>query len=245
MKFFKYLLFLIVSLSVFASYTVILKNGATITTKEKPDFSKTLIQVVSSSGKKLVLKKEIIDIEASEKFNMPKKKTELQSNSDKKNISNSKSKTNTQNTSTKKEIVITDKNFKRTVEPTNKTSVKNKNNSSKHHYYENMDAPMSETEDTGGGESYWKSVFAMNKSNIDLAESKLKKMEELMSKFASSKLQSTDTMYIMNISKEMDTLQIKINKQKEKVKLLKQQKSDLLEKARKSGALPGWYRDYE
>ncbi len=256
MRCIKILLMLLVSLSVFAQYTVVLKNGLHLTAKKKPDFSKKIVEIVKEDGKKFILRADVIDLNATKKINEKKKLKAVGSYEKKDNITVKTTTAKNKNVSSsvtdnKKVFVINEKNFIKSDKTDKKKSKKNKSKS-----YSNISADAeraseydsfderSELEDKHG-ESYWRGVFAENKVKLDAAKNKLNKMEENMKMLASAKIQSTDTIYIMQITKEMNTLQEKIDKQKQVVMSLQREKEKLLERARREGALPGWYRDYE
>lgn len=254
MKFFKFFLFLFISLSVFADYTIVLNNGATLILEKKPDFTKKMISIVKKDGQKLLLKKEIIDLDATEKANLPKvEKKQATKKIDKNENKKEEQKIiNESPNSNKKILVLTDKNFKR-----NENSKQKSNTNSKKTYESNINNEGENSDEMnsqnssgisdreGKGEEYWTKLFQNNKLELNEAENELKQMNDKMNKMAADKLGSTDTMFIMTISETMNKLQVNIDKQKIFIQSIKDEKQKLLDKAKKSGALPGWYRDYE
>jgi crotonobetainyl-CoA:carnitine CoA-transferase CaiB-like acyl-CoA transferase len=257
MRFFKLLLVVFISFSVFAQYTVVLKNGLQLKVKEKPDFSKQMVEIVKDDGKKLILKTTLIDIEATKEVNKEKNQQKAQSANNLSVKKNTSVDNIVKTTDNKKVFVINEKNFVKFQDKDGKKDTKKKTES---RYYSkvsdkeerivekyNSDNREEDSDelDNKNGESYWREIFANNKTKLDVAKLNLQKMEERMNQLSSAKIQSTDTMYIMQITKEMNILQEKINKQKQVVDSLQREKQKLLERARREGALPGWYRDYE
>lgn len=54
-----------------ASYKLILKNGTCLEVETRPDFSKKIVEIVLPSGKRVCLSKRLVDLDATEKANLP------------------------------------------------------------------------------------------------------------------------------------------------------------------------------
>ncbi len=105
--------------------------------------------------------------------------------------------------------------------------------------------PASPTEEIGEkeAENYWRTQFKKINASIKQTEENLKKVKEQLNSLMTEKLNTDDNIVIMRINGEMQKLEKKKIELENDLKKLKKQKEELKEKARKSGALPGWYRD--
>lgn len=257
MRVLKILIIFTFCISLFANYTLVLKNGQKFVLKEKPDLNSKVVKVKLTNGKNYVFRKDLIDLKLTEKANaknITKKEVVSQSIENKKIKNKTKpeeKKVKEKTNKNKKVIVVNEKNFIRTVEkPDPKRKVEKKNydseiSESEESGEEAGPKKYEPTDNEGNTEGYWKNLFKQNKVKINASEYKIKQMEISMTQMATAKLGSTDTMYIMQISNEMDKLQVKIDKEKKHLEALKKEKRELLQKAKRAGAWPGWYRDYE
>ena len=245
-------LLLIFSFNLFAGiYKVYFVNGGILVLKEKPDFSKKRVIGETPDGKKIVFLKKLVDFEKTEKANRPKVDKK-----EKRAIKEEKKKTVTavtpKSATQKQPLIITAATIgKKANEKKKKTTKKETNpfmswkNEVSDRDIASDSVPASPTEEIGEkeAENYWRTQFKKINASIKQTEENLKKVKEQLNSLMTEKLNTDDNIVIMRINGEMQKLENKKKKLENNLKQLKKQKEELKEKARKSGALPGWYRD--
>ncbi len=236
---------LIFSFNLFAGiYKVYFKNGGFLVLKEKPDFSKERIIGVTPDGKKILFTKRLVDFEKTEKANKPKKVSK-QIKEKKKAITVIPSKPSIK----KPPLIITEATIgKKDKEKKDKSKKEQnpwmswKNEIEEGDLGSGSNSPvegMSEEE----AKKYWRSQFKKVNAAIKNTQDKINAIQEELNRLMTEKLNTDDNIVIMRINGEMQKLEKKKKQLEEKLKKLKKQKEDLKDKARRSGALPGWYRD--
>ena len=244
-------LLLIFSFNLFAGiYKVYFVNGGILVLKEKPDFSKKRVIGETPDGKKIVFLKKLVDFEKTEKANKPKEiKKQPQGKKEKKKsviVVPSKS------TAKKKPLIITEATIGKKANEEKKKTTKKETNPFMSWKNEVSDRDIasdsvsaSPTEGMGEkeAENYWRTQFKKINASIKQTEENLKKVKEQLNSLMTEKLNTDDNIVIMRINGEMQKLENKKKKLENNLKQLKKQKEELKEKARRSGALPGWYRD--
>ncbi len=242
------LLLFIFSINLFAGiYKVYFVNGGILVLKEKPDFSKERVIGETPDGKKIVFLKKLVDFEKTEKANRPKKiKKETQGKKEKKKsviVVSSKS------TAKKQPLIITEATVGKKDKEKKKKSIKEQNPwmSWKNETAEKDVVSDSNSSTTGMSEEeakkYWRSQFSRINSAIKETQTKINAIQEELNRLMTDKLNTDDNIVIMRINGEMQKLEKKKKELENNLNKLKKQKEELQDKARKSGALPGWYRD--
>ncbi len=241
-------LFIIFAFNLFAGiYKVCFVNGGILVLKEKPDFSKERIIGVTPDGKKIVFLKKLVDFEKTEKANAPKKKVIEKT---KKTIKVIPSKPKP----TKEPLIITEATVgKKKTDKDKKDLKKKEKNPFMSWKEEAAEGDLRDTEAKGvspiegmsekEAEKYWRSQFIRINTAIAQTEKSIRKVEEELNRLMTEKLNTDDNIVIMRINGEMEKLEKKKKELKKSLENLKREKEKLKDKARKSGALPGWYRD--
>ncbi len=245
------LLFVVFSINIFAGiYKVYFINGGIVVLKEKPDFSKERIIGITPDGKKIVFLKKLVDFEKTKKANAPTK--------EKKEKQELKSKTvniippAAKSSSNKKPLIITeatvgkqnkeDKKLEKKYKPYMEWKKETFKNYSRDLPLRDVPSPVSGMNEKDA-EKYWRNQFKKINSAIEQTEKEIKIVQEELNRLMTDKLNTDDNIVIMQINEDMQKLEKKKKLLEKKLNRLKKEKSDLQEKARKSGALPGWYRD--
>ncbi len=247
------LLFVVFSINLFAGiYKVYFINGGIVVLKEKPDFSKERIIGITPDGKKIVFLKKLVDFDKTKKANAPSK--------NKKEKEKLKSKTISvippaaKSSSNKKPLIITEATVGKQKKKSKKVGNEKKNNPYMEWKQEALkddsrDLPLGDVPPPVSGmkeknaEMYWRNQFKKINSAIEQTEKEIKFVQEELNRMMTDKLNTDDNIVIMQINEDMQKLEKKKKLLEKKLNRLKKEKSDLQEKARKSGALPGWYRD--
>ncbi|GEM_PF-2095412 len=263
------LIILFFAVNVFAGYyKVYFKNGGFVLLSKKPDFSKQKIVGYTLDGRKILFSKRMVDFEKTKKANakvkVKKNKKTARVTKNKKSIYRIDKRTG------KRTLIITDETIGRNTYKSKEPEKKNeelppyfqwKNEKAEKEHpvrefdYEKYDEAMEEgkilNEDKGNvqegdeemGEAYWRNRFKNINNAIKKTEDKIKKIDSELNRLLTDKLVTDDNIYIMKINKQMNELREKKKKLEKKLKEYKKAKKDLIEEARRSGALPGWYRD--
>ncbi len=240
------LLLLVFSFNLFAGiYKVYFVNGGILVLKEKPDFSKERVIGITPDGKKIVFLKRLVDFEKTEKANQPKKAEKEKKAEKKKAITIIPSKP----TNKKPPLIITEATIGK------KDKDKKKKNKKEQHPWMSWknevgesdagldsDSPVEEMSEEEA-KKYWRGQFKKINTAIAKTEKKIKEIQEEMNRLMTEKLNTDDNIVIMRINGEMQKLEKKKKELENKLKKYKKQKEDLKDKARRAGALPGWYRD--
>ncbi|BBB33029.1 hypothetical protein TTHT_1526 [Thermotomaculum hydrothermale] len=246
------MLFVLFAFNLFAGiYKVYFINGGILVLKEKPDFSKKVIIGITPDGKKISFPKKLVDFKKTEEANKPEKKKKVVE-TQKKTIKILDSKETIEKKSKKKPLIITESTVK--LEKKDKKKEKNKkanpymswkNEEPEADITNDSAAAMSPTEGMSEeqAEKYWREKFITLNNSIKKTKEEIDAIQKELNRLMTEKLNTDDNIVIMNINAQMTKLEKKKKKLQERLKTLKKQKEDLQEQARKSGALPGWYRD--
>jgi len=245
----------------FGAYKLVLKNGAVLELARKPDLSGKQVTAETVKGKRIIFPVRFVDAIATKAANEKKrapKKPVLQVQKD---VPDTAQKvvpvTPMPATGVQKvPLVITNETVKKnvtnevTAEETESSATEvmqqeNNQTTNASTAVEGNDRPAGPTDDKGRTEEYWRGKFQTNRELQAAVLKDLKKMQSKMNEMASQRLQTDDEMEKRRLAGKMQKLQKRIDDGKVQLKKLKEIKNNLLEEARTSGALPGWYRDYE
>ncbi len=247
MRKFLILLFVIFSLNLFAGiYKVYFINGGVIVLKEKPDFSPKRIIGVMPDGKKIVFLKKLVDFKRTEEANKPEPKS--------KKIVKQKKKIKvipSVKHSSKPPLIITEATVGKKEKKGKKTKDKKETNPWTSWKNEGAkDSNLSEGDASDSGEmneedakKYWRSQFIRVNNSITNTKDEINVIQEELNRLTSQKLNTDDNIMIMKINGQISKLEKQKKVLESKLKKYKKQKEDLKDKARRAGALPGWYRD--
>lgn len=254
---------LIISLPVMAGYKLVFQNGAVLDLKEKPDLTLRLIQGETLTGKAVIFPARLVDISATQRLN-----DELLKPGDpvapKPEPGPSKSMERIEPVvaqpsgpelpvqDRKEPLVITndtipasDRKPESDQTETGQTGEAEARRNVETGVEEGV--PRSETgyvDSTGRGESYWRSKFQNNRNQIQQTEKTLQDVQLELNRLASERIQTDDEVYRRQLIGEIQELEKRKKTLQDQLAGLKQEKQELKEQARRSGALPGWYRDY-
>jgi hypothetical protein len=249
----------------FGAYKLVLKNGAVLELARKPDLSGKQVTAETAKGKRIIFPVRFVDAIATKAANEKKLAPKKPVIRVQKDVPDTPRKavpiTPVPATGVQKvPLVITNETVKKDVtnEVTNEVAAEetessatevmqqeNSQTTNASSAVEGNDEPAGPTDDKGRTEEYWHEKFQANRELQAGVQKNLKKMQSKMNEMASQRLQTDDEMEKRRLAGKMQDLQKLIDKGKLQLQKLKENKKSLLEEARTSGALPGWYRDYE
>ncbi|NOZ13878.1 MAG: hypothetical protein GXO69_09580 [Acidobacteria bacterium] len=240
----------------FGAYRLVLKNGAVLELVKKPDFSGKRVTAETLKGKKIIFPTRFVDMAATEQANLKKPVHEkvmppVHKTTHpvcKKPVSSPPKEV----VKHRVPLVITNETVKRGIVSEAAADEKN-SEADKNQQAENGNTTLEEepgmstgiVDDNGHGEDYWREKFEENKELQAGVLKDLKKMQLKMNAMMARRLQTDDEMEKRALAGKMQKLQKLIDNAKAHLQKLKKSKEKLLDEARTSGALPGWYRDYE
>ncbi len=243
----------------FGAYKLVLKNGAVLELAIKPDMSGKQVTAETVKGKRIIFPARFVDVVATELANQKKSTSEKAVVSpvqkavatDRKAVPGRLGKTG----EPKVPLVITNETVKKAVveegtaeEEAAKAAEalqKEKDRFTRAAAGEEEEGSEGVTDDKGRGEEYWRGEFQRNMELQAGVLKNLRKMQSKMNAMASRRIQTDDDMERRDLAGKMQKMQKLIDKAEAELQTLKENKEKLLEEARVSGALPGWYRDYE
>ncbi len=251
---------LILSFPALAGYKLVFINGATLELKEKPDLTLRLIQGETLSGKAVIFPARFVDIPATHRLNEP----ELKPNdpvvpkpepraakpmvSEKPDMPEPKQTTDQSG----ERLVITNDTIQRPVpteEPETEASTVARQGAPRRNVETGVETGLPSrdsgyVDDAGRGESYWRSKFETNRNMIQRAEKALEDVKLELNRLVSERIQTDDEVYRRRLIGDIQELEKKKKNLEDQLEGLRREKENLKEEARRSGALPGWYRDY-
>lgn len=244
----------------FGAYKLVLKNGAVLELTKKPDLSGKQVTAEMMKGKRIIFPVRYVDMVATKLANqkkpapakaVPSPVQKTGATTDRKAVPARLSKTG----EPKAPLVITNETVKKVIveegaaEEAAAKAVealqKEKDRSERAAAAEEEKGPVGVTDDKGRGEEFWRGEFQKNRKLQAGVLKNLKKMQSNMNAMASRRIQTDDEMEKRSLAGKMQKMQKLIDKAEAGLQKLKEDKEKLLEEARVSGALPGWYRDYE
>ena len=247
-------------LPAFGAYKLVLKNGAVLELAKKPDLSGKQVTAEMMKGKRIIFPVRYVDMAATELANQKKPAPakavaspvqKAREATDRKAAPVRLSKTG----EPKAPLIITNETVKKTIveegaaeEEAAKAAEalqKEKERFARAAAAEEEEGSEGVTDDKGRGEEYWQGEFQRNRELQAGVLKNLKKMQSQMNAMASRRIQTDDDMEKRSLAGKMQKMQKLIDKAEAGLQKLKENKEKLLEEARVSGALPGWYRDYE
>ena len=245
----------------FGAYKLVLKNGAVLELARKPDLSGKQVIAETVKGKRIIFPVRFVDAIATKAVNEKKLAPKKRVIQIQKTAPDTARKvvpvTPVPATGVQKvPLVITNETVKKnvtnevTAEETESSATEllqqeNNQTTTASSAVEGNDGPEGPTDDKGRTEEYWRGKFQTNRESQAAVLKELKKMQSRMNAMASQRLQTDDELEKRRLAGKMEDLQKKIDDAKMRLTKLKEDKKKLLEEARTSGALPGWYRDYE
>ncbi len=246
----------------FGAYKLVLKNGAVLELTKEPDLAGKQVIAETVKGKKIIFPVRFVDKVATKKANLKKKTPEKSVKQVKERVSepgfNSPSSIPVPKTRAGRvPLVITNETVKKDLgdkpaaEETADSTATDLARQEKARATdaslagEGSDGPEGPTDDKGRTEEYWHGKFQTNRELQAGVLKDLKKMQLKMNSMTSRRLQTDDELEKRSLTGKIQDLQKKIDDAKMRLNKLKEDKKKLLEEARTSGALPGWYRDYE
>ncbi len=244
----------------FGAYKLVLKNGAVLELAIKPDMSGKQVTAETVKGKRIIFPARFVDVVATELANQKKPAPvkavaspvqKAVATTDRKAVPGRLDKTR----EPKVPLVITNETVKTAVveegtaeEEAAKAAEalqKEKDRFARAAAGEEEEGSEGVTDDKGRGEEYWRGEFQRNMELQAGVLKNLRKMQSKMNAMASRRIQTDDDMERRGLAGKMQKMQKLIDKAEAELQTLKGNKEKLLEEARVSGALPGWYRDYE
>ncbi len=247
----KWLIFLIIFMMVpaFGAYKLVLRNGSVLTLVKKPDLSGKQVTVETVKGKRMIFPTRFVDTVATRQANakkvLPKKPKPSIAPVRTKPLEQKISPGEKKSRKLRVPLVITNETLKGLVTEDEAAKEEEKNLVTETTPVEERSEETEPTDDQGHTEEYWREKFT---ENLDLQagiRKDLKKMQTKLNAMVSQRLQTDDELEKRSLAGKIQALQNQMDKAKAQLEKLKQDKKKLLEKARTSGALPGWYRDYE
>ncbi len=251
------ILFMIVP--VFGAYKLVLTNGAVLELAQKPDLSGKQVTAETVKGKRIIFPARFVDRAATKLVNRKKPEADKQAIPVQKVVPDA-----TENevqvlikrpAQSHAPLIITNETLERkaqqadtgeTVTPEKPARVeKNEEGVPNITALEEEGEMAPQVDDNGHGEDYWRGKFQENQAAQAGLKKGLKKMQLKLNAMVGRKLQTDDELEKRALTGKIQELQKRIDKAKAELLKLKEEKGKLLEKARTSGALPGWYRDYE
>ncbi|MCK5879428.1 MAG: hypothetical protein KAH24_06600 [Holophagae bacterium] len=244
----------------FGAYKLVLKNGAVLELAQKPDLSGKQVTAETMKGKRIIFPVRYVNFVATKLANQKKPAPvkavaspvqKAVATTDRKAVPGRLGKTG----EPKVPLVITNETVKKTAveEGTaEETAAKaaealqeKKDRFARAAAVEEEEEPVGVTDDKGRGEEHWRGEFQKNRVLQAGVLKNLKKMQSRMNAMASRRIQTDDDMEKRDLTGKMQKMRKLIDKAEAELQTLKENKEKLLEDARVSGALPGWYRDYE
>ncbi len=249
------LLIFFMMIPAFGAYKLVLKNGTVLELVRKPDLSGKRVTAETVKGKKIIFSARFVDMNATKEANQTKPFSEKPVPpvhnvvpSVKKMVPRSVAETGRH----KVPLVITNETVKNGIVPEDTGEEKNTETGKERQAENNTmvseeepEMPSEIVDDHGHGEDYWRERFKENKELQAGVVKDLKKMQLKMNAMMARRLQTDDEMEKRALAGKMQKLQKLIDNAKLSLQNLKKEKEKLLDEARTSGALPGWYRDYE
>ena len=245
----------------FGAYKLVLTNGAVLELTKKPDLSGKQVTAETVRGKRIIFPVRFVDAIATKAANEKKLAPQKPVIQVQRDVPDAARKavpiTLVPATGVEKvPLVITNETVKKSVtnevtaEETESSAAgvmqeENSRTTNASSAVEGDDRPGGPTDDKGRTEEYWRGKFQANRELQAGVQKNLKKMQSKMNAMASQRLQTDDEMEKRRLAGKMQDLQKLIDKGELQLQKLKENKKSLLEEARTSGALPGWYRDYE
>ncbi len=239
----------------FGAYKLVLKNGAVLELAKKPDLSGKQVTAETVKGKRIIFPARFVDRIATKMANEKKAAPEKPAISVKKVTREAVAMPSVETGKRKVPLVITNETVKKVVAEEvadeEAGSVKEKAVQRRRDRYAQRDVveedevPVTSTDDKGRTEEDWREKFQENRELQAGALKDLKKLQSRMNAMASRRIQTDDEIEKRSLTGKMQELRKLINKAEALLQKLKESKEKLLEEARSSGALPGWYRDYE
>jgi len=260
------LLLMLATVSVFAGYKIVLNNGAVLELKQQPDMSGRMIQGETLDGKRIIVPTRIVNLDATHRINM-QSEAPVSDARPQPQVPPAQSEPPRQETvnqpqsavrqpvietgpgaEKKPELVITqdtvgkpDSQQESTVRSEKPAPTRNIPEDSRVE-----ERPDDEHRDSSGRtESYWRGKFEDNRRQTIAAQDQLEQVESELNRLFTVQLNTDDDVYRRRLDEDIQKLNALKDRLTKQLDTLKQEKADLLEDARRSGALPGWYRDYD
>lgn len=251
---------LVVTLPVLAGYKLVFQNGAMLELKEKPDLTLRLIQGETMAGKAVIFPARLLDRSATERLN----EQELKPNDPvaerpeplpakpMKTVEPVRPEQATVSEPSGEPLIITNDTIQRPV-PEKKPDSPPATEGGESEARRNVDTGMEQglsprdsgyVDDKGRGESYWRSRFENNQKMIQRTEKSLEELQLELNRLAGEQIQTDDEVYRRRLIGDIQELEKKKKTLQDQLDGLRKEKQELKEEARRSGALPGWYRDY-
>lgn len=265
MKKFLIMVILLLSTSLFAGYKLVLRNGAVMELKSKPDLSGKMVTGETVDGKRIIVPARIVDMAATQSMNrhdsqlatpVPVRQEPGTPEPEPSPVVEAPEPVKTvpvEEATAKKPdpLIITNDTIRK---PTSAVSPKEETarpsqppvTTGPEEGVPAEDSNDNQRRDRSGKtESYWRGRFQANQSAILGAEEQLEKVQVELNRLFSARLNTDDEMARRRLNEDIDRLNEIKERTERQLAALKGEKQDLIKEARKSGALPGWYRDYD
>ena len=260
------LFLMLATVSVFAGYKIVLTNGAVLELKQQPDLTGKMIQGETVDGKRIIVPTRIVNLDATRKINSqtdqavtggspevqvppiqsepPREETVLSPEPEvPQPIVESGSAEEK-----KPELVITQDTVG-TPEPREASATGTTKPAPTRNVPEDSrieEGPEDAYRDSSGRtESYWRGKFEDNRRQTVAAQDQLQQVESELNRLFTVQLNTDDDVYRRRLDEDIQKLNALKDRLTKQLDTLKKEKETLLEDARTSGALPGWYRDYD
>ncbi|NOY23657.1 MAG: hypothetical protein GXO70_09155 [Acidobacteria bacterium] len=244
----------------FGAYKLVLKNGAVLELAKKPDLSGKQVTAETVKGKKIIFSVRFVDRNATEVANRKKLIPKKQGIPVRQVVSDTVRKVIPvipvpKTGKHKVPLVITNETVKKGVmgvvadeEMESKAAEdlrQEKDRTANAFTVEGNNESPGPVDDKGRSEEFWRGKFQENMELQAGVLKDLKKMQFKMNAMTSRRIQTDSELEKRSLTGKIQELQKLIDKAKLSLQKIKEDKEKLLEEARSSGALPGWYRDYE
>jgi len=240
------LMALLLVVPAYCGYKLVFRNGAVLEVTAKPDLSGTTVRAQTTDGKRVILPVRLLDLAATEVLNRPlPPKPPVPEKTEKPEARPVP--VPTTETPTAKPLIITEE----TVGKPEKRETRSESGGAN-----NRSVPASEVEeepgaeprgpvdDQGRDERYWREQFARNRNETTAVQTRIEQVQMELNRLTGERIRTDDEVYRRQLIGKINQLQAGLDKLNRQLETLKAQKQKLLEEARRSGALPGWYRDY-
>ena len=255
--------------SLFAGYKVVFRNGAVVELKAMPDLTGRMVEGETLDGKRIIVPVRIIDLEATRAYNQtaevqrpavaqevpvkPEKPAEqVPVHPVRENPELVERPATEAGRTPSKPFVITEETVGK-PEPKEQPSAESAREAALARTNTNVrEEPMSEEteggeirDSSGRTESYWQGRFEANRSQTRATEEQVEKVQDELNRLFTLQLSTDDDIYKRRIDQDIQKLTELMDRLRKQLTSLQKEKADLLDEARRSGALPGWYRDYD
>ena len=265
MRRFLIILMLLIGTSLFAGYKLVLRNGAVMELKSKPDLSGKMVTGETVDGKRIIVPARIIDMAATQSRNQAESQPAAPVPAAQEPVTPepepspavvepvSANVTPVADETTEKPdpLIITNETIIRAKPAASPTEQATKpaeppTTTGPEEVSSSGDPADGQRRDRSGRtESYWRGRFEANRSATLRAEEQLQKVQVELNRLFSARLNTDDELARRRLNEDIDQLNEIKERTEKQLSTLRAENQDLFKEARRSGALPGWYRDYD